>query len=160
MTSRVFIFLSLVLIFFSCESDTNKADLVPLDLMKYGAPFTIMAPDSIAVEVEDNLISKDLVIKFNKNYDVLVQIQDAADSNSERFIKEQEELVRSGRFFSKMVQTDEKGFVFENKVDSTYINYGFRYLVLQNEKEYIFQSGLYGNYDLESVKRMYQAVQQ
>jgi hypothetical protein len=160
MTSRVFIFLSLVLIFFSCESDTNKADLVPLDLMKYGAPFTIMAPDSIAVEVEDNLISKDLFIKFNKNYDVLVQIQDAADSNSERFIKEQEELVRSGRFFSKMVQTDEKGFVFENKVDSTYINYGFRYLVLQNEKEYIFQSGLYGNYDLESVKRMYQAVQQ
>ena len=160
MTSRVFIFLSLVLIFFSCESDTNKVDLVPLDLMKYGAPFTIMAPDSIAVEVEDNLISKDLVIKFNKNYDVLVQIQDAADSNIERFRKEQEELVLSGRFFSKMVQTDEKGFVFENKVDSTYINYGFRYLVLQNEKEYIFQSGLYGNYDLESVKRMYQAVQQ
>ena len=160
MTSRVFIFLSLVLIFFSCESDTNKLDLVPLDLMKYGAPFTIMAPDSIAVGVEDNLISKDLVIKFNKNYDVLVQIQDAADSNSERFRKEQEELVRSGRFFSKMVQTDEKGFVFENKVDSTYINYGFKYLVLQNDKEYIFQSGLYGNYDLESVKRMYQAVQQ
>lgn len=160
MTSRVFIFLSLVLIFFSCESDTNKVDLVPLDLMKYGAPFIIMAPDSIAVGVEDNLISKDLVIKFNKSYDVLVQIQDAADSSSERFRKEQEELVRSGRFFSKMVQTDEKGFVFENKVDSTYINYGFRYLVLQNDKEYIFQSGLYGNYDLESVKQMYQAVQQ
>ena len=98
MTSRVFIFLSLVLIFFSCESDTNKVDLMPLDLMKYGAPFTIMAPDSIAVEVEDNLISKDLVIKFNKSYDVLVQIQDAADSNVERFRKEQEELVRSGRF--------------------------------------------------------------
>ena len=160
MTSKVFIFLSLVLIFFSCESDTNKVDLVPLDLMKYGAPFTIMARDSIAVEVEDNLISKDLVIKFNKNYDVLVQIQDAADSDIERFRKEQEELVRSGRFFSEMVQTDEKGFVFENKVDSTYINYGFRYLVLQNDKEYIFQSGLYGNYDLESVKRMYQSVQQ
>ena len=160
MTSRVFIFLSLVLIFFSCESDTNKVELMPLDLMKYGAPFTIMAPDSIAVEVEDNLISKDLVIKFNKSYDVLVQIQDAADSNVERFRKEQEELVRSGRFFSKMVQTDEKGFVCENKVDSTYINYGFKYLVLQNDKEYIFQSGLYGNYDLESVKRMYQAVQQ
>lgn len=160
MISRVCIIISLVLIFFSCESDTNKLDLIPLDLMKYGAPFTIMAPDSIAVEVEDNLISKDLVIKFNENYDVLVQIQDATDTSIERFRQEQEELVRSGRFFSRMVQVEDKGFVFENKVDSTYINYGFRYLVLQNDKEYIFQSGLYGNYDLESVKKMYKAVQQ
>ena len=160
MISRFFTFICLAFLLVSCSSNSNDIDLVPLDLMKYGAPFTIMAPDSIAVEEEDNLISKDLVIKYGKEYDVLVQIQDAMDADFSRLRKNQEDLVSAGKYFSKIVQSDDKGFIFENKVDSTYINYGFRYMILQNNKEYIFQSGLYGNYDLESVESMYQAVQQ
>jgi hypothetical protein len=160
MMSRILTFFCFVVLFSACSNESSKLDLVPLDLMKYGAPFTIMAPDSVSVEEEDNLISKDLVIKYGKEYDVLIQIQDAVDVNFDRLKKEQEDLVSSGKYFSRIVESDAAGFIFENKVDSSYVNYGFRYMILQNDKEYIFQSGLFGNYDLNSIEQMFEAVRQ
>ena len=119
-----------------------------------------MAPDSAIVKEDDSFISKDVTIKLGEDFDVMIQIQDATNADFASFRKEQEDLIKAGRYFSKMVSSDEKGFIFENQVDSAYVNYGFRYLILQDGKEFIFQSGLTGNYDLELVEMMYDAVKQ
>jgi len=42
--------------------------------------------------------------------------------------------------------------------DSISTNYGFKYLKIQGDKEYIFQTGLVGNFGLDDVKVMYEAV--
>lgn len=157
---RNLLFLVFTIYLFGCSSDGNQLSLVETDLMKYGAPFKIMAPDSVDITEEDNLVSTDIELKYGTSYDVLVQIQDAADNDYTRFLQEQKRFVESGTYFSKIVESDEQGFIYQNKVDSTFVNYGFRYLILQNDKEFIFQSGLIGTFDLEEIQMMYQAVKQ
>ena len=157
---RNLLFLVFTIYLFSCSTDGEQLNLVETDLMKYGAPFKIMAPDSAVITDEDNLVSTDIELKYGSSYDVLVQIQEAADTDFSRFMQEQKSMVKSGTYFSKIVESDEQGFIYENTVDSTFVNYGFRYLILQNDKEFIFQSGLIGTFDLEEIQTMYQAVKQ
>ena len=160
MYTRILLFVSSVFLLSACSNTSNQLELVSLDLSPYGIPFSVMAPDSAIVKEDDSFISKDVTIKLGEDFDVMIQIQDATNADFASFRKEQEDLITAGRYFSKMVSSDEKGFIYENQVDSAYVNYGFRYLILQDGKEFIFQSGLTGNYDLELVEMMYDAVKQ
>ncbi|MEM9849306.1 MAG: hypothetical protein AAF847_15585, partial [Bacteroidota bacterium] len=60
--------------------------------------------------------------------------------------------------FSKCVVEEEAGFVYESKIDSTTSFYGFRYIRLQGDQRYLFQSGLIGTFSLEEVNKMYASV--
>ena len=58
----------------------------------------------------------------------------------------------------KIIEEEEVGFIYETVFDSTATNYGFKYLKIQGDKEYIFQTGLVGTFGLDDVKMMYEAV--
>ena len=45
-------------------------------------------------------------------------------------------------------------------LDSTNLNYGFKYLRIQGDKEYTFQTAMVGTFSLEEAKGMYEAVKQ
>ncbi|MFK7932975.1 MAG: hypothetical protein AB8G22_05655 [Saprospiraceae bacterium] len=134
----------------------------PLDLMRYDIPITISAPDSVEVKTMDLVIQKDVSVKAKDSDDYYVQIYaaDAVSNDVAQLKAEQLNEVKSNRYFSKILEEQEDGFIYETKVDSANVNYGFRYVYLQGDKQYTFQTGLIGTFSQDDVKTMYDAVQQ
>jgi len=64
---------------------------------------------------------------------------------------------KSHRYFSKIISEEDDGFIFEKNVDGI-LNYDFRYVKIQGDKEFVFQTGLVGNYSEDDVKSMYASV--
>jgi len=156
----IFIF-SLLLLASSCQQDTDS-NLKETDLLAYGIPVTIMAPDSAdikSINMAGGLI-KDVVVKGKENYNVQIIASGAETSDMAKIKADQLANVKSNRYFSKIVEEEANGFIYETAIDSSHINYGFRYILVQGDQEIIFQSGLAGNYSEAEVREMYEAVKQ
>ena len=67
--------------------------------------------------------------------------------------------VKNNPYFSRIVQEEENGFIYELVIDST-LNYSFRYIWPQGDKLYTFQTGVVETYALPEAKKLYQAVKQ
>lgn len=146
-----------LLVCLSCGQD--KSDLKPLNLLKYGLPVTIQAPDSAKVKTSDMGIIKDVVVTDGEQYSVQIFSSTAITIDVKQLKKEQLADVKRNPYFSKLIREEDAGFIYENNVDSTLINYGFRHIKVMGDKEIVFQTGLIGSFSLEDVERMYAAVQ-
>ncbi len=148
------------IIFLACQDTASKSDLQPLDLLQYGIPITILAPDSVVVKSGNLSFSQDVTIKGEEpGYDIQIFGYDASTTNPETVKIEQLADIKSNRYFSKIIQEDPVGFIYEIALDSTSLNYGFKHIRIQGDKEYIFQTAMVGSFNLEDTKRMYEAVQ-
>ncbi|MCB0644412.1 MAG: hypothetical protein KDC44_22360 [Phaeodactylibacter sp.] len=156
---KFFLFGVVSIVFFACQSDKNQG-MAELDLTRYGAPVSILAPDSAKVTTQDYGISKDISVQAGPDYYVMVLASEANTMEVSKVKADQLQNVKEGTFFSQIVEEHDQGFIYENKLDSMNIFYGFRYIKIQGDKEFVFQEGLSGGFDLEAVQRMYQAVQQ
>ena len=156
MTNRILAVIVFTL-FFACKPDPTSG-LVDVDLMSYGVPIKIKAPQDAEVVAKDMIVMKDVTIKKDGFY-VQLLYSDAITHDPVKALIEQRNTVESGPFFSKIVQEDEHGFIFEKKIDEDNINYDFRFIKIRGGKEYIFQTGLIGKHSLEEVQKMYAAVQ-
>lgn len=145
-----------LLLCFSCGSD--KTELKPLNLIKYGLPVTIQAPDSAKVKVSDMGIIKDVVISDGAQYSVQIFSSKAMTVDVKQLAAEQLADVKRNPYFSKVVREEDAGFIYENNIDSTLINYSFRHIKVMGDKEIVFQTGLIGSFSLEDVERMYSSV--
>ena len=148
---------AIALLIVACKSDP-ASNLKPLDLMKYGIPLTVMAPDSAKVETMDLIVQNDVTIKKGDDYFIQLYASDASTTDLKQVKADQLEEVKANPYFSGIVSEDENGFVYKKQIDSTNVNYGFKYIKLQGDKEYIFQTGLIGKFSEESVMAMYNAV--
>ena len=132
-----------------------------LDLTPYNVPITIQAPDS--AEVKSSSLSgviQDVTIKSPvDDYSVQVLGSQAVTNDMTRLKAEQLELVRDNRYFESIVSEEPNGFIFQNRIDTTAI-YGFRYIIYQGDKEYVFQNGFDGTFGLAEIEAMYAAVKQ
>lgn len=155
------LFVVAIIFMWACESNGTKQDWVEKDLLQYGIPMTIMAPDSAEVNSSDlGGLIQDVTVKKGEDYYIQIYASDAETTDIARVKSAQLSEVKSNRYFSKIVQEESEGFIYETAIDSSTINYGFRYLRVQGDKEYIFQTGLVGNFSLEQVEKMYEAVKQ
>jgi hypothetical protein len=153
-------FLSLaVMTLWACQND-QKATWNSLDLLPYGIPITILAPDSADVNVNNIGVMKDLTIKEGENYDVQIFASSVTSESLTELKANQLDEVKSNRFFSKIVKDEINGFVYETVIDSSNINYGFRHVHYQGDLEYVFQQSLIGSFSLEQIEKMYEAVKQ
>lgn len=158
---RILLFSIIALVFVACQNEPGD-NLKETDLMSYGIPVTIMAPDSVKVKADDlgGGLIKDVTIRGEGNYNVQVFATQAETSDLARVKAGQLADVKSIRFFQKIVREEQAGFIYQTAIDSSNISYGFRYIVLQGDLEIVFQTGLLGTFSQEEVERMYQAVQQ
>ena len=154
---RFFILLGLIA-FFSCGGPKNE--LVELDLLDNGVPLKIMAPEGAVVEVDDLGIIRDVTVKDSLGYFVQIFASKANSLNPAKVLEDQKTIVQEAPYFSKFTEEMEDGFIFEKKIDDETFRYDFRYIRIQGDDQYIFQTGLSGGYDEAAVQRMYQAVQQ
>lgn len=149
---------ALLLSFPSC-SNSGGTEYKELDLLEYGFPIKLMAPDSALVEVNDLAFMKDITVVHDpSNYSIQILVSKASDRDEAgllAYVKKQTEL---NPYFSEIVKEDDKGFIFENLIDSV-PSYDFRYVRIKGDKEYIYQTGLSTNFTLEAVDEMYSSVQ-
>lgn len=142
----------------SCQKE-KQDDWKPLDLLQYGIPITVLAPDSSLVKSDDlGGLIKDVTVKSGDDYSIQIYATDAITTDIAKIKAAQLAEVKGNRYFSKIVEEEEAGFLYEMMLDSTNINYGFRHIRVQGDMEFIFQPGLIGTFSLEEAKRMYEAV--
>jgi hypothetical protein len=158
MNKRILILLGIIAGLWSCQQEPAD-DWKLTSLMPYGVPVTIMAPDSVIVKTSDmGGLLKDITVRGGEDYYLQIYATDAETTDISKIKANQLAEVKSNRYFSRIVMEEEPGFIYETQIDSNNINYGFRYIRVQGDKEYIFQTGLTSIYSLEEVERMYEAV--
>jgi len=150
------IFVSILLMMSSCKDAGPKYP--KLDLMKYGFPVEINAPEGAIVEKGDLGIMQDVTIKSGDEYYVQIFGSDATTIDVSSIKAGQLAEVKASRFFSKIVEEHDAGFIYEKKIDDR-INYDFRYTKILADKEYVYQTGLVGTYTEQQVRDMYESVQ-
>jgi hypothetical protein len=159
---RLFLYSVLIsFVFWGCQGEPESG-LEATDLMSYGIPVSIMAPDSAVIKKRDMAggLIKDVSIQAGENFDIQI-IASAAETNDMASIKaDLLANVKGNRYYSRIVEEHENGFIYETAIDSTFKSYGFRYILVQGDQEILFQSGLAGDFSLEMAKAMYEAVQQ
>jgi len=159
MQKRIILFF-LTLAAFACQQDA-ASNWVTHDLLEYGLPVSIQGPDSIQVNVTDALgVLQDVTIDSPEDNFHLQLYASQAETDDVALIKADLIAdVRRNPFFTKVIEEDENGFVFETMIDS--INYyGFRQVHVQGDQEFIFQTGIAHTFQLEEVLRLRNAVQQ
>ncbi len=146
--------LSCSLLLFACQGE-SLPKLQPLNLMSYGFPITIMAPDSASVDKSLGGIIEELTVKGKGNFGLLVQSSMATETDAKVIKSEELELVKERDYFSKLIQDDENGFLYETVIDSVNISYEFFKVKVQGDKEYRFRTPYTGSYTEKEAKRIY-----
>lgn len=153
------IFISVLISIFILSACGNGAKDSKLDLMSYGLPISIGAPEGSTVEVDDMGVWKDASIKSGDDYFVQVICSDATSLNVQKIVADKKEEAKNIPFFTKLIQEDEAGFIFEKQIDENTTDYDFVHIRIQGDKEYIYTTGLYGTFSEDAVRNMYKSVQ-
>lgn len=151
------ILLFAMLCLFACKSDPTS-DFKKLDLLQYGMPIDIAAPDSAKVKASDLGVMKDITVIGEDGYSLQIFSSDATTTDPKSVKDGLLSDVKAGLYFSKIVEEYDNGFIFEKKIGER-INYDFRFVKLQADKEYTFQTALMGTFSEEQVRTMYESVQ-
>ena len=160
MKKRLVVIAILGTLLMGCQND-NKNNWQPLDLLEYGLPITVQAPDSTTVNASDLGIMQDVTLEGVSDPDYYIQIYASKANNTDiaQIKADQVSDVRSNPYFSRIVEEDEEGFIYETAIDSTNY-YSFRYIYLQGDTEFIFTTGLAKTFNQEQVRQMYEGVRQ
>ena len=140
-----------------CSDESQDDHLVEMELMAHGMPIVIKAPEDALIETMDLVLQKDLTIKKG-DYFVQIFESDATTYNIAEIKSRLLGEVQSNKYYQKIITEDPDGFIYQTAIDSSYINYGFRRVRIQGDKEYVFQTGLRGQFPLEAVEMMYRAT--
>jgi hypothetical protein len=121
-------------------------------------PIKINAPIDSKVVSTDYGFAKDVTVKSGDDYDIQIISSDAITQDLSAIVAEKKREVEDGLYFSKIIEEDEFGFIFEKKISEEKIKYDFRKVKLQGDKEYVFQSGIVGNFNVEQIREMYKSI--
>ncbi|MCB9281821.1 MAG: hypothetical protein H6562_23225 [Lewinellaceae bacterium] len=140
----------------ACHRDPSD-NWKKLDLLEYGLPITVYAPDSAVVRSKKMGFVQDVTVKKGDFYSIQI-LSSAARTNDISSLKaEQLDLVRDSRYFSKVVEETEDGFIYQNNIEGAEC-FGFRYVFVQGDMEYVLASGYADIFKLEEIKEMFDAV--
>lgn len=142
-----------------CKTDTSLSDMEDLSLLTYGVPITIKAPAGADVKKSNLGVFDDVTIKAGEDYYVQLLASDATLLDVALVKQDLLADIKASRYFSSIVEDFPDGFIYEKQIDSSNTNYSFRHVKIHGDKEYIFQTGLVGQYSIDDVKTMYRAVQ-
>ena len=151
-----FIYLLILSSLAACRSDEIK--MKKLDLQPHGIPLTIMAPDSADIQEKDYPFMRDITIRKDERFFVQIFEFDAPNLDAAGEKLRQLAAVKEDPYFMEIVKEEDQGFIYSRTLDSTALNYDFRYIKILGPKELIFQTGLVGTFSLDDVKRMYKSV--
>lgn len=158
---RISFFIAMIGLIAACQQD-QSLDWKETNLLACcQLPISVLAPDSAAIKsTKLGELYKDVTIKGGADYFVQIYASEAITNDVSKIKADQLKQVREFPFFNKIIEEDENGFLYENIIDTSNINYSFRYIAVKGDMEYIFQPGLTGLFTQEEAQKMYEAVQQ
>jgi hypothetical protein len=128
-----------------------------VDLLPYDIPLTIQAPDSAQINARKLGPYRDVTVRAGRDYAVQILAGATTAPDVGTLKAEQADLIRTNTYFERLVREDADGFIYELVIDSI-PSYGFVRVHLQEEREFVFRSGLASTFTLEEARRMYRAV--
>ena len=152
--ARLTIFTVLLLVF-SCKN-SPQSSYEELDLLSYGMPISVLAPPGAEVKKEDLGVIQSIIVSA-EGYDVQIYSSKATTLDIEKMKQEKLREVKEGRYFSKIVEEEDDGFIFEKNIDGV-IRFDFRRIKVVGDTEFSFQKGLMSNFTEEEIRGMYEAV--
>lgn len=156
---KVFFYALALISIYACTDETEKT-WEALDLLAYGLPVLVHAPDSALVKLNNSGVIKDITIKKGNDFEVQIFASPITSNSLAELKANQIEEVKSNRYFTKILKEEEQGFIYETAIDSNNINYGFRWVHYQSNLEYVFQQSLGGTFSQDAAEKMYEAVKQ
>ncbi len=148
----------MIIVLAACKQDPTS-HLIELDLLSYGMPIVIKAPESPEIKKMDLVFTKDITVQKGDDFNLQIFESEAVSRDVGEIKSRLLAEIKQNPYFFNVLQDDPAGFIYESRVDSNYTNYGFRHVRIQGDKEYIFQQSLRGKFTLEAVETMYAAVQ-
>ncbi len=127
-----------------------------LDLLSYGMPITIKAPQEVEINKEDFGVMQGITVKGEK-YDIQIYSGNTNTLDMATLKAEKLNEAKINRYFSKIIEEEEDGFIFEKDIDGE-IRIDFRHIKIIGDKEFTFQKGLVGNFSESEIRNMYEAV--
>ncbi|MEM6966857.1 MAG: hypothetical protein AAF573_18985 [Bacteroidota bacterium] len=155
---RLISFFLLPFILTACGNEQN-AYLKPRNLIEFGIPLTILAPDSVDINKENLGVQNEVTIasEGSGEYEVRIYFGEATTSDVGVIKAQQLEFLKGTDIFSKVTLDEPNGFIYETKIDSSLYSYGFRRILVQGNREYIFTSGS-GIFTKAQAEEMYKAT--
>jgi hypothetical protein len=146
----------LILLFLLACKSSPISDFKEIDLMKYGLPISILAPENVEMGKDDLGPIQGAWIK-GEGYYIQIYSSDITTTDVSKVLIDKKGEVEGSAYFSKIIDEDKNGFFYEKDIDGD-VRFDFRHIKILGNKEYIFQKGLIGNYSQEEVRTMYEAV--
>ena len=154
------LFLSFIL-FQSCKNDKIEIErFKERDLISEGVPLKIRAPENAEVNVKVENFYKDITVKKGNDYSVQIIGTEAFTNDLVDVRKELENEVKKNPNFSKIILEDTNGFVFEKKTDDGSLIYDFRFIKIEGNQQFVFQTGLYNKFSKDQAMKMFNSVKQ
>lgn len=137
----------------ACSS--GEQNLNYTDLLTHGVPLEIQAPDSVDISSSDLGSQTDVVLQGEDGYKIQIFSSDAY-KNESAAIKQYKTEIKQNPLFKEFVREEPQGFVYAFQLDSTTVNYGFRYIEVKSGKEIVIQQGMLGIYTQEEAERLFE----
>ena len=153
MRPAIYAFCFFLYLLSSCSS--TEESLPYKDLFSYGIPIEIPAPDSVKVNSSEIGGQKDVVLEGEDGYKIQI-FSSSAYHNESKAVKEYKSEISNHPQFKEIVREEPQGFVYAFQLDSTTVNYGFRYIEVKAGKEIVVQQGMLGIYTREEAERLFE----
>jgi len=151
------LFIFLIILLTACGSDPSS-QWKETNLIEYGLPLKVSAPDSIDVKVGKLGDMQDVTIEGPDGYSLQIFGMNINTTQLSTLVSEQRDLVQDEAYFKKFEEEWDAGFMYSTQIDSAQMSYDFRHIKVQGDKQYVFQAGIYGSKSKEQIQRMIDAV--
>ncbi len=148
----------LVSMFFLISCQEEKGRLKPLDLSPYGLHLSILAPDSTEVSIKEYPMMRDISIRKDDHFHI--QLFELESNGSDPVSEKQRQMtaIMKDPYFLNIIKEYDKGFIYSKQMDSSAIDYDFRYVRFLDGKQLIFQSGVLMPFALNDIEQMVEAI--
>lgn len=152
---RPIIFIFCCTFYFLMACSSGDQNLPYTDLLSYGIPLEIQAPDSVEISSSNLSSQKDVVLQGDDGYKIQIFSSDAYKNESDA-VNQYKAEIKQNPLFKEFVREEPQGFVYAFQLDSTTVNYGFRYIDVKGGKEIVIQQGMLGIYTKEEAERLFE----
>lgn len=149
----------LVLLISYCR-DNKRENVKALDLLQYGIPYQIHAPDDATAQKVGRGQLYDVSIKNAQGYDLQVFMSPATTNNLSTLRQKKKNELLANPQFIKIVEEYNEGFLFEKSLDGEATSYDFIYFVVKGDNEITFQCGNSKAFTEDEVRAMLESVKQ
>lgn len=144
--------------FYFCGCQQKRKQGKGMDLLKYGIPYTVMAPDDTKVSRIGGGQMTDIKLSDGQAYDVLIFMKRAETKNINRLKQFRKEEVSFYPNFKKIVEEYNEGFLYEIYGSTGEAAYAFYAIKVVGDHEIDFISGNNKDFTEKEVKDMIKTV--